>query len=523
MRKALRVRLPEFSDRRVCPASLLCAADVRTCSQQHPRTHTLSDIPQSPLSLLKSAGAYLGDLTTPTLRLGVTGLARAGKTVFITALVRNLVQPARLPFFGPAADGRILRAYLEPQPDLDVPRFAYEEHLADLARDPPDWPESTRRISELRVTIEYETRNALLRRLGTSRLHVDIVDYPGEWLIDLQLLGQSFAEWSAAALAAARDPRRGDAATPFLVFLARTPTGRKANEQDAIEGARLFTQYLEAARGGGADPTLGPGRFLLPGDLQGSPVLTFFPLDAANAGSYRALLPMLEQRFQSYKGRVVKPFFRDHFARLDRQIVLGDALAAIDRGGAAVADLEASLGNVLTAFRPGRQSWLNLILPRRIDRILFAATKADHLHHQSHDRLEAILSLITKRAAERATFAGAEVKALAFAALRATKEAEMAKGREKLPCIVGVPLPGERIGRDVFDGLRSAAVFPGDLPVDAAAALANKSLGGDGDLLRAVRFRPPRIPPDGLTGDAAPWPHIRLDRALDFLIGDRLA
>ncbi len=139
----------------------------------------MSEHSQSPLGILQSAGAYLGDLTTPTLRLGVTGLARAGKTVFITALVRNLITGARLPFFGPAAEGRILRAYLEPQPDLDVPRFAYEAHLADLARDPPDWPESTRRVSELRVTIEYQTRNALLRRLGTSRLHVDIVDYPG--------------------------------------------------------------------------------------------------------------------------------------------------------------------------------------------------------------------------------------------------------------------------------------------------------------------------------------------------------
>ena len=53
------------------------------------------------------------------------------------------------------AEGRIVRAYLEPQPDDRVPRFAYEEHLAELASDPPQWPESTRRISQLRVTIEY--------------------------------------------------------------------------------------------------------------------------------------------------------------------------------------------------------------------------------------------------------------------------------------------------------------------------------------------------------------------------------
>ena len=106
----------------------------------------------------------------PTVRLGVTGLARSGKTVFITALVRSLVAGGRLPFFAAMAEGRIARAYLEPQPDDAVPRFAYEEHLCELAKDPPQWPESTRRISQLRVTIEYSHTTALRRALGPGRL-----------------------------------------------------------------------------------------------------------------------------------------------------------------------------------------------------------------------------------------------------------------------------------------------------------------------------------------------------------------
>ena len=39
---------------------------------------------------LRSIGDYATGLVTPTVRLGVTGLARSGKTVFITALVHNL-------------------------------------------------------------------------------------------------------------------------------------------------------------------------------------------------------------------------------------------------------------------------------------------------------------------------------------------------------------------------------------------------------------------------------------------------
>ena len=103
----------------------------------------------------------------------------------------------------------------------------------------------------------------------------------------------------------------------------------------------------------------------------------------------------------------VKPFFRDHFARLDRQIVLVDALAALNSGPAALRDLETALADVLTAFRVGRSNMLSALFRPKIDRILFAATKADHLHHLSHDRLEAILRPSDRHAPSRAPRASA--------------------------------------------------------------------------------------------------------------------
>jgi uncharacterized protein len=492
-------------------------ANVRTTSR-----HTR----ENPLITLRSAGSYLTDLLTPTVRLGVTGLARAGKTVFITALVRNLLAGGRLPFFLPHAEGRILRAYLEPQPDDDVPRFAYEDHLEALARDPPDWPESTRRISELRVTVEYLPRSTLRRQLGTARLHVDIVDYPGEWLIDLPMLGESYAEWSRKVLAEARDPRRAASAADILALLAAADPAAPQDETLAKRGAQTFTTYLRRVRASDGGPAIeGPGRFLMPGDLEGSPLLTFMPLDLTEGwtSGRGSLGQMMERRYEAYKSRVVRPFFRDHFARLDRQIVLVDALAAIDKGAGATADLEAALSGILASFKPGASPWLAALAPRRIDRILFAATKADHLHHSSHDRLEAILGGLTAKAAARARFAGAEVKSLALSALRSTREAEVKRGGERLACIVGTPLPGERIEGTAFDGRRSTAIFPGDLPHSAEAVLAGATGEGRTSDVRFLRFRPARIPPDSLTGERAPWPHVRLDRALDFLIGDYLA
>jgi uncharacterized protein len=482
----------------------------------------LWDIGDTAAGALREAGARLSDLMTPAVRLGVTGLARSGKTVFITAMVRNLIGGGRLPFFAAMAEGRVTRVYLEPQPDDRVARFAYEEHLGELAGHPPRWPESTRRLSQLRLTIEYTPASVLRRAFATGRLHVDIVDYPGEWLLDLPLLDLDFVHWSVQAIGEAEQRRRLGAARAWLDFLSSLDTDAHADEQVALDGARLFTRYLDEARA--PDPALaapGPGRFLLPGDLAGSPLLTFFPLRPPPAGTYArgTLGGMLARRFESYKAHVVKPFFRDHFARLDRQIVLIDALSAVNAGGAALAELERTLAAVLACFRPGANTWLSRILSRRIDRLLFAVTKADHVHHSGHDKLEAIMGLVADKAIARARFAGAEVKLLALAAVRATREAEARSGLQRLPCVIGVPLAGERVGRKVFDGKTEVAVFPGDLPDDPASLRdARRS-----DAVHFPRFRPPSVDLDAGSGEAAALPHIRLDRAMEFLLGDKLA
>ena len=132
------------------------------------------------------AGRALADYGSgflrPTLRLGVTGLSRSGKTIFITALIHALLHGTRLPVFEALNAGRIARVRLSPQPDAAVPRFEYEKHLRDLI-DLRRWPESTRAISEIRVELDYQTRRGAERTLT-----LDIVDYPGEWLLDLLLL-----------------------------------------------------------------------------------------------------------------------------------------------------------------------------------------------------------------------------------------------------------------------------------------------------------------------------------------------
>ena len=464
-------------------------------------------------------------VVTPSLRLGVTGLARSGKTVFIAALIHNLVHGGRLPLFKAYSGGRITSAELQPQPDDDVPRFDYESHVRALV-DERRWPESTRRISELRLTIAYESASFLRRTIGSGRLHLDIVDYPGEWLLDLPLLTRDYAEWSGAAIAAARAALNAASAAPFLTRLAGTDPRAAEDETRARALAADFTDHLRASRAAGeALSTEPPGRFLMPGDLEGSPALTFAPLalQAGDLGPANSLARMMARRYEAYKSVVVRPFFREHFARLDRQIVLVDMLAALNRGPAAIAELEAALTGILAAFRLGRTNWLSGLIARRIDRILFAATKADHLHHDDHDRLEAMLGRLVGRAKAHAEFAGAKVDVLALASVRATREGAVTTNRDRLPAIIGTPLPGETVDGRTFDGDSEIAMFPGDLPKDPESIFEPAARTGDGaPPLRFLRFRPPKLErtAEGLT---LSLPHIRLDRALQFLVGDRLS
>jgi len=447
-------------------------------------------------------------LFEPVVRVGVTGLSRAGKTVFITSLVANLLERGRMPGLLGAANGAIRAVYLQPQPDDTVARFDYETHLAALTGPDPHWPQSTRSISELRLSFRVQPSGILGALSGMRTVHLDIVDYPGEWLLDLSLLDKTYAQWAEEALARARHLPDG---AGFVKAAQAADPAAKLEEPIAQSLAASFTRFLVAARASGySDCT--PGRFLLPGDLEGSPVLTFAPLMPPKATARGCLWREMERRFEAYKSKVVKPFFRDHFSRIDRQVVLIDALGAIHAGPREVEDMRVAMAGILGAFRPGRNGWLSKILTgKRVDRILFAATKADHLHHTQHGRLSAIMEALVQDARSRADFAGATTQAMAIAALRATVEETMRHEGRDLNLVSG---------RLESSGKR-AAFHAGDLPDDPMALLAPARDGAerwlDGDF-GAMRFLP--APLSLRPGDGPP--HIRLDSAAEFLVGDKV-
>ena len=152
-----------------------------------------------------------------------------------------------------------------------------------------------------------------------------------------------------------------------------------------------------------------------------------------------------------------------------------------------------------------------IFLGQRVEKILFATTKADHLHHSQHGQLTAITEALLQDAKSRADFAGAETAAMSIAALRATAEDRIEQNGRTLDVVRGTL---EETGK-------RAAFYPGTLPNDPQRLLnparegANAWLDAD---YQVMRFAPQ---PLELRPGVGP-PHIRMDRAAEFLLGDRL-
>ena len=91
------------------------------------------------------------------------------------------------------------------------------------------WPNSTVDISELRLVIDYQRQNGAERTLT-----LDIVDYPGEWLLDLPLLKKSYEQWSAESLALSREAPRAHLAADWHAHLATLKPEAREDEQATL-------------------------------------------------------------------------------------------------------------------------------------------------------------------------------------------------------------------------------------------------------------------------------------------------
>ncbi|MBF0177843.1 MAG: YcjX family protein [Magnetococcales bacterium] len=445
-----------------------------------------------------------------TVRLAVTGLNQSGKTVFITTLIHQLLQghrSKRLPLFGVVETGRFQGAKVIEQPNLDISTFGYDRFMLALNGSPPAWPQATDGLSEIRLAIRYRPKKVVQKYLQPlATLYLDIIDYPGEWLLDLPMLDLSFAAWSAETLVLCEQEPRLTLAREWRHALASINPSAPADEEVIRQVSKLFTRFLRRCK----EPDVGlhflqPGRFLIPGDLLDTPLLAFCPLPTPAKGTYPSgsLYATMEQRYLLYRDRVVRSFYKKHFSRFDRQIVLVDPMRALNKGFGSFSDMEKTLQSILSSFNYGPAGLLRRLFKPRIDKLLFAASKVDHVAANQHHNLERLLEHLVAIPTNNALFHGVQVKAMTLASVRCTQTVVQEHDGRRLSFVQGIPK-----GRS-----EEILLFPGEIPETIPDP-------ADWD---AERFRFLEFEPRG-TGNSrdGTLPHIRVDQALEFLLGDKL-
>jgi uncharacterized protein len=479
-------------------------------------------------------------LNETNVRIAVTGLSRAGKTVFLTSLIHNLLALGRGRDTLPAlreclkAEGvtRLHSIRIAPPGASAIPHFEYENKLADLACGSPTWPTRTENLAQIALEFEVERTSLIAQRLGRRRIRLELLDYPGEWLIDLPLLDQTYAEWSKNTLALLRQAPRQAASTSFLEFLTAIRPSDAADEALIARGHALYRDALEKCRRMGLR-YLQPGRFLCPGPRGNVPLLWFFPIDhGGEHGSRSSLARLLHDRFEAYKADSREQFFDTYFADFDRQIFLVDVLSALHAGKAAFDDVERAITEIARQLRYGAnwlprpvgriangalRHWLSSIpLParvaeqaaqsvagRRLERVAFVATKADHVPGLRREHLKNLVRALAETARSNELLGGRPVTYHAVASVLSTVDGTAKIDGRPVEVVLGLPL-----GED-----RQRPFYPGDVPS-----------GRPPDSFWSERFfelpvfAPPKIDPTGTLG----IPHLGLDEVLVGILKDVL-
>ena len=457
--------------------------------------------------------------TDKHVRLAVTGLSGAGKTAFITGLINQLlhsglsVKPNPLPLWQVAREGRLLGVKKVMQPDLDIASFDYQGAINSLSSTPAQWPASTRTITELRLAIKYQPKEGILAKLSdTSTLYVDIVDYPGEWLLDLPMLKQDFSSW---CIEQQTNVNRLQSSSHFEAFEAAVKTiqlNQPAIEQQLKDIANLYQLLLVDMVRQQGFYLAQPGRMLLPGEYENTPLLAFFPLLHISEAGHSELLKssadsayhVLNQRYQEYVSKVVKPFYKDYFSRFDRQLVLVDCLNALNHGQKQFNDMGKALNSIMESFHFGQTGLIKRLFSPRIDKVLFAASKVDRVTRNQQGHVLSLLTDMLKQSQHYASFEGSDVEIMAISAIKASQHGMVKTEDGEVEVVKGIGLDGKRL-----------TLYPGDVPSSLPKADFWQQQG-----FNFASFLPPNV--THLADNSPLYEHVRLDHLLEYLLGDKL-
>jgi predicted YcjX-like family ATPase len=470
-------------------------------------------------------------LTGGTVNLAVTGLSRAGKTVFITSLLANILaagaqgrtEKAKHKMYGfdlvksdRLKSARVLRAGSQKHP-----RFNFEANAHAMASASPTWPGRSAAVAEIGIELEF------WQRAGggdypnrTAKINLNILDYPGEWLVDIPMLGQTFAQWSDHSIDLARRGLRSALSEKWHSWLKSQNFLGPENEAEARQGAEFWQEYLCECRLARL-PFLQPAHFIRQAHdpdefsrpILDRPAMWFFPIEKPSekikdGSQYK----VIEDRYNAYRKEFVAKFFNETFTKFTRQVILVDVLGALNAGQEAFHDTKLALTAVNNALTSQNDDWLarmrDFRIGRKTERILFAATKADHVPALQQDALKQLLLGLIYDSEGSFTKNVKNSEAMALASVVCTEETSVRRDGRTENAITGLCMASQK-RKTVF-----MPFIPTKPPNDAWW---KRNTTEDGKAFEFPFFQPPKL--DDWEYDGIP--NLNVDEALQYLVGDK--
>ena len=455
--------------------------------------------------IAKSINREFNLLFDREIRIGVTGLSGGGKSTFITSLV-NLISAfgengtaELVPRFRSYNDFGFVYGGLAGQRDLKVPSFPYQKALSSLYAREPSWPEATSGVSEIRLELRYKNQD-LISFSETKSLYIDIWDYPGEWLMDLMLLDLNYEEFSERIRKRVKDLDEVSLKNEWVSFGSSLHGDDAFDQVKAEKLVQLYTDWLLECKSRGFAMVV-PGRLVLPGDLKGAPILQFVPWiwdHPANVSS-TSLYSVFSERYENYREQVVRKFYTDCFSKLDRQIILVDCLKALMGGRETFMDINDSFEVLLEHFSYGSSSFLSRLFYPKIDKVIFAATKADEITLSQHENMLNLLCSMVSKAARKIRADCSNCEFMLLSSIRASKCLYAEHEGEQVQ-VLSTDYPDEK------------PFFPGSVP----ARWSREGMEFFQKYFSLRELRPPLLSMDERL------PNINMDLMLEYLLKDKL-
>jgi predicted YcjX-like family ATPase len=452
--------------------------------------------------------SFLKDIELPfkipmpdtTIRVAVTGLSRSGKTVFLTSMINQLLANDKLTYVNEKIKRPFVARLLPP--DSVHSRFDYYNKLNNFRLKEPKWPTATKAISKTTVKLEMKSDYSLLEN---QVINLELVDYPGEWLLDLSMLGMSYEQWSNQMIRLANEPQRKKEAQDWLDYIKEVDVYSKNIDEINDEVVHdLYTEYLKSLHYK-AYSFVQPGRFLEPGDMSGDPLLRFSPLPWSVNGNVHedSIYARFEKRYNLYLEEVVKRMYFEYFESFDTQIILVDLVKTLQNGETCFNDMHLSFKNILKSFTYGSNNIFSKFFKLKIDHVIFAATKADYIPPSQHNSYKKLLETMIWDIKKELDVKHTNSEVTIISAVRSTEYVRAKLDGNIVECVKGV-VDGEDRPSTHFTG-----ILHGDYK--------------DSEFWKKSEFNFPLFKPTQFpSSDRVAVDHIRMDRLLYSILKDRV-